>query len=250
MYFAFVDDSGSARPYRAGARGGGSVHILSALIVHERDLRGARDAIDRAKRDLFAESDPWSWEMHAYNVWNNKGDFSGDDRSLNLERKKDVFSRSVEGIADSGATLVNVVVWKSRLPGGLTGPRIRALSWRLLVERFEAYLAARGGGDLGMVVSDASNRATESEIMEALRDPEARIGRHKSRRSLVLEDVIFKDSRSEPLLQAADIVAYILQKNCRGDPSFAEWFDALGPSMWQQGDDIYGFGIKNYPDPR
>ena len=183
-------------------------------------------------------------------MWNSKGDFSGEDRSLNLERKTDVFSRSVEGIADSGATLVNVVVWKSRLPVGLTGPRIRALSWRLLVERFEAYLAARGGGDLGMIVSDASNRATEAEIAEALRDPDARIGRHKSRRSLVLEDVIFKDSRSEPLLQAADIVAYILQKNCRNDPSFAGWFDALGPSMWQQGDDIYGFGIKNYPDPR
>ena len=32
--------------------------------------------------------------------------------------------------------------------------------------------------------------------------------------------------------------------------ALAEWFDALGPSMWQQGDDIYGFGIKNYPDPR
>ena len=245
----FVDDSGSTRPYRAGSRGGGNVHILSGMIVHERDLRGAQEAMDEAKRDLFAGSDPESWELHAYDVWNNGGDFSGDDRSLNLARKMEVFSRAVEGIAGSGATLVSIVVWKDRLPDGLSSLRIRALSWRLLVERFEAYLAARGGEDLGIVVSDASNHTTEAEIKGALRAPEARIGRHKSKRSLVL-DVLFWDSRTDPLIQGADMVAYILQKHCRGDMSFAGWFDALKPCMWKQGGSTYGFGIKNYPDPR
>ena len=243
----FVDDSGDTRPRRAGTRRGGSVHILSGMIVHERDLHGARTAIHSAKRDLFARSSPESWELHAYDVWNNRGGFSGTDRSLNLAKKIEVFSRAVEGIAQSGATLANVVIWKDQLPAGLNSLRIRALSWRLLVERFEAYLDIKGGKDLGMVISDASNRTTEAEIKSALREPEARIGRHKSRRSMVVEYVVFMDSRSEPLIQGADTVAYILQKRCHGDPSFAEWFDALRPSMWEQGGNIQGFGIKDYP---
>ena len=250
VYLAFVDDSGSTRPYRAGTRGSGRVHILSSLIVHERDLCGARAAINDAKRDLFAVSDPESLELHTYDIWNSSGDFSGDARSLNLERKNEVLSRAVGGIAESGGTLVSVVVWKDRLPDGLTSSRIRTISWRLLVERFEAYLATQGGGDLGMIFSDASNRTTEAEIMDALRETDARIGLHKRHRSLVLEDMIFKDSRREPLLQAADVVAYILHKRCRDDPSFAGWFETLKQSMWSEGGSIYGFGIKNYPDPR
>ena len=249
MYFMFVDDSGSTRPHRAGARGG-IVHILSGLIVHERDLYGARESINDAKRSLFAGFDPENWELHAYDVWNNKGDFSGESRSLNLEKKKEVFTRAVEGIAESGATLASVVIWKNMLPAGMGSLRIRALAWRLLVERFEAYLAAKGRGDLGIVISDASNRTTEAEIKEAFREQAARIGLHKRRRSLVLNYVVFDDSRSEPLIQGADAAAYILQKQCNGDPSFAGWFDALGQSMWRQGGSVRGFGIKDYPDPR
>lgn len=245
----FVDDSGDTRPHRAGARGG-SVHILSGLIVHERDLHGARESINNAKRKLFAGFDPDSWELHAYDVWNNKGDFSGESRSLNLEKKKEAFSRAVMGIAESGATLVSVVIWKNLLPAGQGSQRIRALSCRLLVERFEAYLEAKGGENLGMVVSDASTRTAEAEIKEAFRDTTARIGLHKRRRGLVLKYVVFDDSRNEPLIQGADAAAYILQKHCYRDPSFAGWFDALRQSMWRQGGNVHGFGIKNYPDPR
>ena len=86
----FVDDSGDTRPYRAGQRGG-TVHILSGLIVHERDLQGARESINDAKRGLFAGSGPESWELHAYDVWNGKGDFSGENHGLNLKKRKRCF---------------------------------------------------------------------------------------------------------------------------------------------------------------
>ena len=216
MYLMFVDDSGSTRPHRAGARERGTVHVLGGMIVHEHDLHNARLAINDAKRDLFAGSDPGGWELHAYDAWNNRGDFSGEDRSLNLAKKKEVFSRAVEGIVRSGATLASVVVWKSRLPGGLGSTRIRALAWRLLVERFEAYLGAGGGVDLGTVISDESNPATEAEIKRALQEPEARIGRHKSGRSLVVECAAFKDSRSEPLIREDAFEVGAERKHCPG----------------------------------
>ena len=117
------------------------------------------------------------------------------------------------------------------------------------MERFEAYLEERGGGDLGVVVSDASNPTVEAEIEGALQEPEARAAR-RGRHSLVLDCVIFKDSRREPLIQAADVAAYILQRRYGGDESFEEWFDALCQSMWKRGGSIRGSGIKHYPAPR
>ena len=244
----FVDDSGNTRPHRASARGVG-VHVLSGMIVHERGLHGARAAINATKRRLFAGPDPERVELHAYDVWNGRGEFSGA-QSLNFEKKKEVFSTTVDAIAGSVATLISVVIWKNRLPSGMDGPRIRALSWGLLAERFEAYLNDAGGGDLGLVISDQSTRTNEEGIRAAFRVAKTRFGRHRGRRHLVMEDVFFKDSRREPLIQGADATAYIIQKQCHGDASFAGWFDDLKASMWKFRGRLQGFGIKDYPDPR
>ena len=74
------------------------------------------------------------------------------------------------------------------------------------------------------------------------------IGRHRVRPVLVSKDVIFVDSLSEPLVQAADIAAYIMHKHCHGDALFGSLFDALVPSMWRRDGKLEGFGIKHYPD--
>lgn len=192
VYAMFVDDSGNTRPHRAGA-GGVSVHILSGLVVHEYGIGGARDAIDDAKRDIFAGSNPRGKELHAYDMWNNRGHFSGAGRGLDLGKKKEAFSRTVGAIAGSGASLASVVVWKNLLHGGFDGPRTRTLAWRLLAERFEAYLAHRGGRDLDLIVSDSSGGQNEAGTRDALAAVNAGIGRRGRYRSRVMEDVIFKD---------------------------------------------------------
>lgn len=240
----FVDDSGNTRPHRRGS-GGASVHVLCGMIVHECSLHNARLAIDNAKRGVFAGSDPDGWELHAYDVWNNRGEFSGAGHGLNLEKKREVFSKAVEAIAASGAALVGVVVWKNRLRGGPDGPRIRAISWGLLAERFEAYLCSRGGDNLGLIISDASNGSNEEGVRIALRAAVAGIGRRKKSARLVMEDVIFKDSRREQLIQGADMSAYVLQKRCHGDPSFSGWFARLEACMWRQSGDACG--LKEHP---
>ena len=249
MYAMFVDDSGNTRPHRAGSRGI-SVHILSGLVVHEYDMDDARDAIDDVKRGLFPGSDPHKKELHAYDVWNNRGDFSGAGHALDLVKKKEVFSKTVGAVAASGASLINVIIWKNLLSGDFDGPRIRETAWNLMTERFEAYLDDRGGRDLGLIISDASGGANEAGIRRAIRSSESGIGRRRMRRSRVMEDVIFKDSRGEPLLQGVDVVAYVLQKRCHGDPTFLGWPDGLDACMWRRGGGVHGFGVKNYPDPR
>lgn len=244
MYLMFVDDSGNTRPHRAGSSGI-SVHVLCGMIVHERRLHDARAAISNAKRDVFPELDPGSWELHAYDVWNNRGDFSGKDHGLNLEKKREVFSKAVGAITASGAALVGVVIWKNRLLGGHDSSRIRTLSWGLLAERFEAYLGSKGGDNLGLIVSDASNGANEEGIRTALRAAVAGIGKNKRPMRLVMDDIIFKDSRREHLVQGADMSAYILQKRCHGDPSFSRWFVNLEARMWRRDSDTHG--LKELP---
>ena len=77
--------------------------MLSGLIVHERGLRGAEESVNNAKREIFAGPDPRSRESNAYDVRNGRGDFLGEDRSLDLEKKKGAFSRAVGGTTRSGA---------------------------------------------------------------------------------------------------------------------------------------------------
>ncbi len=249
MYAMFVDDSGNTHPHRTGA-GGVSVHIQSGLVVHEYGIGGARDAIDDAKRDIFAGSNPRGKELHAYDMWNNRGHFSGAGRGLDLGKKKEAFSRTAGATAGSGASLASVVVWKNPLHGGFDGPRTRTLAWRLLAERFEAYLAHWGGRDLGLIVSDSSGGPNEAGTRDALAAVNAGIGRRGRYRSRVMEDVIFKDSRREPLIQGADVAAYVIHKRCYGDPLFASWYAGLEACMWSIGGRVNGFGIKNYPVPR
>ena len=65
-----------------------------------------------------------------------------------------------------------------------------------------------------------------------------------------MEDVIFKDSRREPLIQGADVAAYVIHKRCYGDPLFASWYAGPEACMWSIGGRVNGFGIKDYPVPR
>lgn len=245
MYLMFVDDSGNTRPHRAGSSGI-SIHVLCGIIVHESALHGARARINEVKQAVFAGADPDGWELHAYDVWNNRGNFAGAGHNLNLAKKRNVFSKTVGAITASDVALAGVVVWKNRLPASFESPRIRALSWGLLTERFEAYLDSRGGRNMGLVISDASNSANEAGIKAALRAAGTRIGRHKKRKSLAMDDVIFKDSRREPLIQGADMAAYILQKRCHGDPSFSDWSTELEEYMQRQEGGVRGF--KRYPN--
>ena len=109
---------------------------------------------------------------------------------------------------------------------------------------------AVGGKDLGMFFSDASSSTNEAGIMRAIQSTESGIGRRRRRRNRIMEDIVFKDSRREPLIQRADVVAYILQKHCYGDPSFSGWLGRLDACMWKRDGKVHGFGIKDYPDPR
>ena len=160
VHYMFVDESGTAQIRRAAARTD-AFYIRCGLIVHMDDVHRARAAVDRAKRELFRGKDTMKWELHGYEIWRSKGRFAADMR-IPDSRKPAVFIRTVEAINESGAVLVTVIIRKNRLASKRNS--LLKLSWRLIAERFEQYLADCGGGERGNIVADASERGTEAKI--------------------------------------------------------------------------------------
>lgn len=164
------------------------------------------------------------------------------------KKKLEMLARTVKAIKESGAVLVCVIISKNRIPHGRHD--LLNLSWKLITERFEHYLACRAGGDRGGIIADASSRGTENKIKNLLRQMSVGMGRHQRSLALVSTDVRFVDSASEQLVQAVDIAAYIIRKHCLGDDLFNDLFDALVQCMWRQDGVLEGHGIKHYPDRR
>lgn len=245
VYYMFVDESGSPLIPRVGARSG-DIFLQCGLIVHAANVHEARAAVDRAKRELFGDKDPMKWELHAYEIWRGRGRFSKDLRITDTDEKLKVFARSVRAIQESKAVLVSVIIRKDRLTSGHRD--LLKLSWMMITERFEQYLANHGDGEHGVIIADASGRGTESKIANLMLDMSIGMGRRRGRPTLVSTDVDFVNSLDEPLVQAADMAAYITHKSYRGYALFKGLFDALVPCMWQHNGKLEGFGIKHYPD--
>ena len=245
MHYMFVDESGHPLMHRVH-HGDDDIYILCGLIVDADDVHRARAAVDGAKRELFKGKDPLKWELHGYEIWRGIGRFADDLRITTNEQKFNVFTRTVKAIEESEAVLVTVIMSKNRIPYGRHN--LFSLSWKLLTERFEHYLARRGGGDRGEIVADTSSRGTEAKIRSLLQGMSVGMGRHQHNPSLVSTDVRFVNSASDSLVQAVDMAAYIIHKYYRGDVLFKGLFDDLVPCMWHHDGILEGYGIKHYPD--
>lgn len=243
----FVDESGTTSISETAATHGDVAYIQCGLIVQADDVHRARAAVDRAKRELFKGVDTMKWELHGYEIWRSKGKFAAQMRIPDSE-KIPVFARIVKALEESESVLVSVIIWKDRLPPGQHN--LLKISWRLIIERFEQYLADQGRGECGSIIADASGRGTEAKIKSLLKDVYVWQRKRRSHPVLASTDVGFVDSLDEPLVQAADMAAYIMHKHCRGDDSFRGLFDALVTRIWQCDGRVEGFGIKHYPDRR
>ena len=245
MHYMFVDESGHPL-MRMVHHGDDGIYILCGLIVDADDVHRARAAVDRTKRDLLRGRDSQKWELHGYKIWRGRGRFADDLYMPDSDKKIEMFTRTIRAIKESGATLVSVIISKNRLPSGQY--KLLNLSWKLITERFEHYMACHGDGDHGEIIADASSRGTEDKIRNLLRKVSVGIGRHQRNPALVSTDVRFVNSASDSLVQAVDMAAYIIHKHCRGDVLFKGLFDDLVPCMWHHDGILEGYGIKHYPD--
>ena len=245
MYFLYVDGSGQTT-IKCKRRNNG-LYVLSGVIVHERNWKIVEENLAAVKQDIFPASRE-GWELHAQEIWNNRGFFADEKLNLNLAKKQEIFSKVLDFICNSEITLLNVIIFKDRMKEQYTTPKTMEYSWTFIVESFEHFLKQQPEEtNNGLIFVDSSQKVPESEIKDVIRRL-VRQGSHWQKARHVIEDPIFTKSHLRNLIQLADMIAYITQKYYRYDPKFKAWFERLKPKMYQPGGVLTGFGIKKFPN--
>ena len=248
MYFLYVDGSGQTKIKKNHQNNG--LYILSGILVHEKDWKNIEKSLDAVKQKIFPELSPTDWELHAYDIWNNHNRFADEKLNVTLEKKQEIFTKVLDFIYSSKITLLNSVIFKDAMK--IQYPNLNPMesSWTFIVERFEHFLKSEPDEtNNGLVFVDSSQKKPESEIKSVIWRL-ARYGSVMQRIDHVIEDPIFTKSHLRNLIQLADMVAYVVYKNYKGDPTFKGWFERLKPRMYQPNGRLYGFGIKEFPDKK
>ena len=194
MRLLFVDDSGRPTPWRAAGDSG--LYILAGVAVDDTSLPSVSRAAVDARAAAGAPMGPENWEAHAYDVWNNRGQFAGRENMLTAQQKREIFSRMVDAIASLRLDIIPVVV-VDKVSHGRPGARRRplAVGWSAMFSRFERMLDS-AGEEPGPILADAGNKDDE----RAARSIVEKMGRARMERAPnragVLNGVIFRDCAS------------------------------------------------------
>lgn len=224
----FVDDSGNPRGKRAGGDVG--LYILAGVAVDDRDLPSVAKAAVEAKAAAGAAAGLAEWEAHAYDIWNNTGQFRGKGGVLTMRQKQGIFSGMIDVVASSQLGLIPVAVDRLRHGRQGTGRWPLAAAWYAMFRRFERMLD-RPGGEYGLILADAG-RAGDEKAARAIVEKMTSTRMERSPNSAgVLNGVIYRDSRLDIMIQLADMVAYVVHKHHREDARFQGWFEAIRPKF-------------------
>ena len=189
MYFMYVDASGQTKIKRS--RDNNGLYVLSGLIAHEREWKIIEDSLSKVKQELFPKHSPHDWELHAFAIWNNK-DFFKDD--VNLNKKKEIFSKVIDLIIRSEISIINVIIYKDRLKDKYITPKTMEYSWTFLIERYEHFLVDKPKEtNNGLVFVDSETKIPELEIKNLIYKL-VRRGSAQQKVEHVIEDPIFTKS--------------------------------------------------------
>lgn len=246
MFFLYVDGSGDTQIKRKEKNNG--FYVLGGVIVHERDWKNVEAKITDLKQEIFPDLEPTSWELHAHDIWNSRKFFANPDLNLNLEKKKDIFSKLVKLISTSPEImLINLIVLKDELKDKYTTPKPKEYSWKMIAERFDHFLRQQNETtNNGLMFVDSDQKIPEDEIKAILWNA-VRNGTNVQRIRHVIEDPIFTKSHLRNLIQLSDMIAYIIHRVYSDHEEFKEWLEKLKPSMYQPNGNLKSFGLKEFP---
>lgn len=97
------------------------MYILAGVAVDGRDMASLARAASDAKESTGVNRGAGGWEIHAHDIWNIAGPFSGRSTMLGVQQKRAVFSSMVDVIGSPRVGLVPVVVDKRNCKGGSGG---------------------------------------------------------------------------------------------------------------------------------
>ena len=215
---AHVDESGS----RLDASGGQGRFVLVCMAGSPAAISGLVEKIRRLKLELVPGADPANWELHAGDMFHDRG--GSPPGSLTTEEKMSIMRRIVAIVCDGDIALFGISIMRQGAGRrGATDARIAERATAILVERLEWLAEAQGGGVTLRVVSDNVRERRRLAMSRALEQRAAGRGPPRGTARAVT-GIEFVDSRSSAAIQAADAIAYIINRYVGGDAAFGGMF--------------------------
>jgi hypothetical protein len=201
VWFAYVDESFNAKQH----------WVVALLIQHEQV-----NATARALRDLVEEAsdeygiNPFS-ELHGYDLFHGKEQFEPLDT---MPRARiGLYSAAFQTLVDANCWVILRGVSKPGLVRryGLGHDHPHRVGMTHLIERIDEFCeSAHGGGDHAVIVAD-EHHETQSILLRDLVvfQDQGTWGYRRRRIRRVVDTIHFVNSRTNPLVQGADLVAFL-----------------------------------------
>jgi len=226
---AYVDESGN----RGGVAGEGDHFVLGCVAGDRGALADLAGGLQRLKLDLAPRADPAGWELHARDIMRGRAGPSLRIRAV--DDRIGVLRRVVGVVCEHDVTLFGVVVRSSEVRWKhARASKNTEYATSLLVERLGGFARAQGPDTTCRVVSDNVREKYRLHMTRAVYGPAAgRLSPLRGARRVT--GIAFVDSRTSPFVQAADSVAFALNRHAGGDARFGGMLESIRGRSWRGG---------------
>jgi len=227
----FVDASGNPR----SRSGDDAYYTLGCVTGSPEALGNLSRLMYGLKLGLVPGRDPRSWELHGVRITHRRRGYPLKPRTE--AARLAVFGAATRAICESGVTLLVIAVDNRRAHAEFgPGANISGRAWTLFLERCEMCMRYQGADAMGHVISDrvgsVDMRQTHALVFDSTRRRNPISGVRTSR----IDGIEFVDSLDSPMVQAADIMAYIISRDINGDGRFGGMAGSLRERTWASTD--------------
>lgn len=197
---------------------------ICGVVVHVDNIKRAKDAFIAVADEAETAANLWGRpELHGYELWGGEGDFEDVAPGVRIT----AYADALDALAASDPMIVL---------RGVRRPQLKyqhphRLAWRYAIEAVDQL---PGDGPI-LVVADEhkeTESALRSDIHAYIASGTGGWKPHAVKR--VMPELRFLDSRSHPLLQAADLVAFLHQRRFNIENESNRRVQRVRESLWRK----------------
>jgi hypothetical protein len=217
-------------------------YFIAALLVPDGEASSLTEALDKVVREAYLEHGriEKTTELHGAEIVNSKGDWKR--LKSNLEARIEVYNAALQAIADHDVAIifrhVDIVGLDKRYPSGHDHPHSIVLTH--LIERVDEY--AESVGQTALLIADEVDGQDDyrRELWQYQRS--ATWGYRSRKITQVVDTLHFAPSSSSRLVQAADLLAFLVRRiaahtetDARAKAAFHAMWDRITPRIRHHG---------------
>jgi Protein of unknown function (DUF3800) len=227
VQLVYVDDSSD----------NSDIQVIVAVIVPDDDLLVIEQFLgDRIETCVPDELRP-KFEFHAFKLWKREDEFA----CLNHEQVKELFSGTIEAVADSGIQIVyGAVSLKALRASYYSTAQPVDVAFRLCMEGLHDWFdkKAKMSFDFGILICDEMKPHVKKDMQQAYRAFRKghTIGEAANEKvsypiHCLHDDLYFGDSAYSVGLQLADMCAFLIRHHLQGNEETAYLYKQIEPKI-------------------